>query len=75
MLTGATPEDATAPDPSLEALKGVRNTQHFLAGGKGALLQDSMGRPWTGDYRFSSGDLVEDLTHNFLLETGRATTS
>ena len=28
------------------------------------------GRPWTGDYVFSSGDLVEDLTHNFFLETG-----
>ena len=26
--------------------------------------------PWTGDYVFSSGDLVEDLTHNFFLETG-----
>jgi Mn-containing catalase len=70
MLTGATPEDATAPDPSLESLKSVRNTHHFLAGGQGALLQDSMGRPWTGDNVFSSGDLVEDLTHNFFLETG-----
>jgi len=29
-----------------------------------------MGRPWNGDYVFSSGDLVEDLTHNFFLETG-----
>ncbi len=29
-----------------------------------------MGRPWTGDYVFASGDLVEDLTHNFFLETG-----
>ena len=26
--------------------------------------------PWTGDNVFSSGDLVEDLTHNFFLETG-----
>jgi Mn-containing catalase len=26
--------------------------------------------PWTGDYVFASGDLVEDLTHNFFLETG-----
>ena len=39
-------------------------------GGQGALPQDSHGRPWTGDYVFSSGDLVEDLTHNFFLETG-----
>jgi Mn-containing catalase len=30
---------------------------------------DSMGNPWSGDYVFSSGDLVEDLTHNYFLET------
>lgn len=29
-----------------------------------------MGRPWSGDYVFSPGDLVEDLTHDFFLETG-----
>src|SRR5437660_1331143 len=29
-----------------------------------------MGKPWNGDYVFSSGDLLEDLTHNFFLETG-----
>ena len=32
--------------------------------------QNSQGRPWNGDYVFASGDLVEDLTHNFFLETG-----
>ena len=32
--------------------------------------QDSRGLPWTGEYVFSSGDLVEDLTHNYFLETG-----
>ena len=48
----------------------MRNTQHFIAGGAGALVQDSMGKPWNGDYVFASGDLVEDLTHNFFLETG-----
>ena len=58
MLSGATGEDAKAPDAALEGLDSVRNVQHFLAGGQGALLQDSMGRPWTGDYVFSSGDLV-----------------
>ena len=51
-------------------LKGIGNPHHFLAGGQGALPQNSQGRPWTGDYVFSSGDLVEDLTHNFFLETG-----
>jgi Mn-containing catalase len=29
-----------------------------------------MGKPWTGDYDTATGDLVEDLTHNFFLETG-----
>jgi Mn-containing catalase len=48
----------------------VGNPHHFLAGGQGALPQNSQGRPWNGDYVFSSGDLVEDLTHNFFLETG-----
>jgi Mn-containing catalase len=34
------------------------------------LVQDSNGKPWNGDYVTSTGDLVEDLTHNFFLETG-----
>ena len=46
------------------------NPHHFLAGGQARFLQDSARAPWTGDYVFSSGDLVEDLTHNFFLETG-----
>jgi Mn-containing catalase len=49
---------------------GVGDPHHFLAGGQGALPQNSQGRPWNGDYIFSSGDIVEDLTHNFFLETG-----
>jgi Mn-containing catalase len=49
---------------------GKGNPHHFIAGGQGALPQDSRANPWTGDYVFSSGDLVEDLTHNFFLETG-----
>jgi len=60
MLTGASIGEAAA----------VRNTQQFIAGGQGALCQDANGRPWTGDNVFSSGDLIEDLTHNFFLETG-----
>jgi Mn-containing catalase len=70
MLTGATPIDGRAPDSALADVKGVGNPHHFLAGGQGALPQNSQGRPWNGDYIFSSGDLVEDLTHNFFLETG-----
>ena len=71
MLTGASPEgDGRAPSASLAGVKGVGNPHHFIAGGQGALPQNSQGRPWNGDYVFSSGDLVEDLTHNFFLETG-----
>src|SRR6201992_3212898 len=54
----------------LSAVKELRNTQHFIAGGAGALVQDSNAKPWSGDYVFASGDLIEDLTHNFFLETG-----
>jgi len=71
MLTGASPVgDGKAPSAALADVKGVGNPHHFLAGGQGALPQNSQGRPWNGDYVFSSGDLVEDLTHNFFLETG-----
>src|SRR4051795_6638557 len=67
MLTGATPV-TDGQDPSSNPLaggKGVGLPHHFLKGGQGALPADSIGAPWTGDYVFSSGDLVEDLTHNF----------
>ena len=71
MLTGASPEaNGQPPGDALADMKGRGNPQHFIAGGQGALCQDSNGKPWTGDYVFSSGDLVEDLTHNFFLETG-----
>ena len=69
MLTGAARRRARQGRLA-ERVKGTRNTQHFIAGGAGALVQDSNNRPWTGDNVFSSGDLVEDLTHNFFLETG-----
>ena len=61
---------ALATKSPLAAVKGVGNPQHFIAGGQGALPQDSNGRPWNGDYVFASGELIEDLTHNFFLETG-----
>ncbi|HMJ35067.1 MAG TPA: manganese catalase family protein [Baekduia sp.] len=69
-LTDPAQVDAQAPDATLAKYKGVGASHHFLAGGKGALPADSRQIPWTGDYVFSSGDLVEDLTHNFFLETG-----
>jgi Mn-containing catalase len=72
MLTGATPtDDGKAPSASMKHLRDATiNPHHFIAGGMGALPQDSRANPWNGDYVFSSGDLVEDLTHNFFLETG-----
>src|SRR3978361_2188676 len=69
MLTGAAEGEPGAAG-SLSGVVGTRNTQQFIAGGAAALCQDSMGKPWTGENVFSSGDLVEDLTHNFFLETG-----
>jgi manganese catalase len=70
MLTGASPiDDGRAPEAALSDVKGVGNPHYFLAGGQGARPQNSQRRPWNGDYVFSSDDLVEDMTHNFFLET------
>src|SRR4051794_21582417 len=71
MLTGAGDGDKVPNDSGLSGLKDARIQQHAIApGGLGALCADSQGKPWSGEYVFSSGDLVEDLTHNFFLETG-----
>jgi Mn-containing catalase len=72
MLTGASDDDEKVPDGAgLSGLKDARIQQHAIApGGLGALCADSQAKPWTGDNVFSSGDLVEDLTHNYFLETG-----
>jgi Mn-containing catalase len=64
MLTGAG-EKGALPDPD-----ELLNPQQIISGGAAALCQDSNGKPWNGDYVTSTGDLVEDLTHNFFLETG-----
>jgi Mn-containing catalase len=69
MLTGAAKGKA-GKKGSLKGIKDARNSQEFLAGGAAAMVQDSMGKPWNGDYVNASGDLIGDLTHNFFLETG-----
>src|SRR5579875_959573 len=69
MLTGSAGGDPGEVG-DLSGVKGTRNTQQFLAGGGSALVQDSMGKPWNGDYVNATGDLIEDLTFNFFLETG-----
>src|ERR687897_220640 len=52
MLTGATPTttpNGRGPGSPLEPMLGIGNPHHFLAGGQGALPQNSQGRPWNGD--------------------------
>jgi Mn-containing catalase len=56
-----------------EGLPGGAFAGHFIAGGQTALPVDSRGMPWTGDYVFSSGNLILDLLHNFFLENGART--
>jgi Mn-containing catalase len=71
MLTGASPSgNGKPPAAPLKGVKDARYHYHYLAGGKNAIPADSHGAPWNGSYVFSSGDLVEDLTHNYFLETG-----
>jgi Mn-containing catalase len=70
LLSGTTPRGT---DPTTAPLAGAnesRNSYHFIASGQTALPMDSMGRPWTGDNVFSSGNLKLDLLHNFFLECG-----
>jgi Mn-containing catalase len=69
MLTGAA-EGKPGELGDLTDLKDARNTQQFIAGGAATMVQDSMGKPWNGDYVNASGDLIGDLTFSFFLETG-----
>ncbi len=70
-------EGTTFPgDPDItpmQAAKDKRNSQHFIVSAQSALLSDSMGRPWNGDYAFTSGNLILDLVNNFFLEVGART--
>ncbi|HVF09650.1 MAG TPA: manganese catalase family protein [Abditibacteriaceae bacterium] len=70
LLNGST---TRGDDPTATPLKNAtdaRNSYHFIASGQQALPIDSMGKPWSGDYVFSSGNLKLDLLHNFFLECG-----
>ncbi|QBS37503.1 manganese catalase family protein [Thermaerobacter sp. FW80] len=69
LLEGSTRPGAPETAP-LAVAKDLRNTHHFIATGQAALVGNSMGAPWSGDYVFSSGNLVLDLLHNFFLECG-----
>lgn len=69
---GPEPRDREEPvDPSTHPFsfaQDVRHAKHFIAAGPGAMVSDSHGQAWTGDYVYSSGNLMLDLTHNFFLE-------
>jgi Mn-containing catalase len=70
-------EDRGAADvtgtPLGQGQDGTGNRHHFIATGLGSVCGNSVGNAWTGDYVFSSGNLVLDLLHNFFLENGART--
>lgn len=70
LLTGTSKRGNDPSAMPLDGAESARNTHHFIASGQTALPTDSMGRPWTGDNVFSSGNLKLDLLHNFFLECG-----
>ena len=77
LLTGTMPRDdrnkpaKKGADPApLKDSGDLRLSPHFANSGQTALPMDSMGRFWTGENVFSSGNLKLDLLHNFFLECG-----
>jgi Mn-containing catalase len=75
MLTGASPiDDGRAPEAALADVKGVGNPHHFLAGGQARFRRTRRAARGT-ETTSSARDLIEDLTHNYFLETGPGTTS
>jgi Mn-containing catalase len=72
LLTGGGDGDPTGT-PLSHGQDGTGNRHHFVATGLGSLCGNAVGNAWTGDYVFSSGNLVLDLLHNFFLENGART--
>ncbi len=72
-LLDKAPTDLDPENAAWESMRNARYTHHFIQGGPGHTVADSHGAPWTGDYVFSSGNLVLDLLHNFFLESGART--
>ena len=66
-------DPATGTASYKSAFKDVRNVHHHIVMGHGAMVANSMGQPWRGDYVFNSGNLILDLLHNFFLENGART--
>lgn len=72
VLTGTTSPGNPNSAPLKEGVN-KRNSYFFIATAQTSMPGDSMGRAWTGDNVFSSGNLVLDLLHNFFLECGART--
>lgn len=70
LLTGTSKRGMDPTTTPLANGVDARNTSHFIASGQTALPMDSMGRFWSGENVFSSGNLKLDLLHNFFLECG-----
>lgn len=66
-------DDTEPSDAPFKDLPGGAFGGHYIASAQTALPVDSRGMPWTGDYVFSSGNLILDLLHNFFLENGART--
>jgi Mn-containing catalase len=77
LLTGPTNKSEGAADVTGTPLgfgqDGTGLRTHFIGTGMGAFCGDSGGNHWTGNYVFSSGNLILDLLHNFFLENGART--
>jgi len=70
LLNGAAKRGTDPTGAPLNSFLDARNTSHAIASGQTALPMDSMGRFWSGENVFSSGNLRLDLLHNFFLEVG-----
>ncbi|HVK09687.1 MAG TPA: manganese catalase family protein [Gemmataceae bacterium] len=75
LLTGGQTDGAAdvTGTPLGHGQDGTGNRHHFIATGLGSLCGNAVGNAWTGDYVFSSGNLILDLLHNFFLENGART--
>ena len=75
MLTDPAQLDAQAPDATLAKYKGVGASTTSWRAARARCPPTRRQTRGPATTCFSSGDLVEDLTHNFFLETGAATAS
>src|SRR3712207_4970264 len=73
-ITGKTPSAADVTGTPLGfGQDGTGLRVHTIGTGMGSFCGDSGGNHWTGNYVFSSGNLILDLLHNFFLENGART--